>query len=88
MPAMERIMDTKRDNAAARTAVTNLLKQYFEALRTRLATGTAQFWGRIEQRLAQKSAASNSGVPGAMQPQDRPQPIQQQQAKTESDEKK
>jgi hypothetical protein len=85
---MERIMDTKRDNAAARTAVTNLLKQYFEALRTRLATGTTQFWGRIEQRLAQKSAASNSAVRGAMQPQDRPQPIQQQQAKTESDEKK
>jgi len=85
---MERIMDTKRDNAAARTAVTNLLKQYFEALRTRLATGTAQCWGRIEQRLAQKSAASSSEVPGAMQPQDRPQPIQQQQAKTESDEKK
>ena len=81
-------MDTERDNAAARTAVTNLLKQYFEALRTRLATGTAQFWGRIEQRLAQKSAASSSEVPGAMQPQDRPQPIQQQQAKTESDEKK
>ena len=83
MPAMERIMDTKRDNAAARTAVTNLLKQYFEALRTRLATGTTQFWGRIEQRLAQKSAASNSGAPP-----DRQQPVQQQQAKTESDEKK
>lgn len=78
-------MDTKRDNAAARTAVTNLLKQYFETLRTRLAAGTAQFWGRIEQRLAQKSAASNFEVPpGAMQPQDRQQPVQQQQAKTEA----
>ena len=56
-PATERIMDTKRDHAAARTAVTRLLKQYFENLRTRLAAGTAEFWGRIEQRLAQKSAA-------------------------------
>ena len=82
-------MDTKRDNAAARTAVTTLLKQYFETLRTRLATGTAQFWSRIEQRLAQTAAASDSGAPPAMmQPPDRQQPVQQQQAKTESSEKK
>jgi hypothetical protein len=88
-PATERIMDTKRNDAAARTAVTRLLKQYFENLRTRLAAGTAQFWGRIEQRLAQKSAAADSEVPlGVMRPPNRQQPVQQQQAKTESDEKK
>jgi hypothetical protein len=80
---MERIMDTKRDNAAARTAVTNLLKQYFETLSARLAAGTAQFWSRVEQRLAQTSAASDSRAPP-----DRQQPVQQQQAKTESSEKK
>ncbi len=82
-------MDTKRNDAAARTAVTRLLKQYFENLRTRLAAGTAQFWGRIEQRLAQKSAAADTEVsPGVMRPPNRQQPVQQQQAKTESDEKK
>ena len=82
-------MDTKRDNAAARTAVTRLLKQYFETLRTRLAAGTAELWTRIEQRLAQNSAASDSDAPrGVKQPQDRQQPVQQQQAKTDSDEKK
>jgi len=88
-PATERIMDTKRNDAAARTAVTRLLKQYFENLRTRLAAGTAQFWGRIEQRLAQKSAAADTEVsPGVMRPPNRQQPVQQQQAKTESGENK
>jgi hypothetical protein len=89
MAATERIMDTKRDNAAARTAVTRLLKQYFETLRTRLAAGTAELWTRIEQRLAQNSAASDSdALRGVKQPPDRQQPVQQQQAKTDSDEKK
>jgi len=76
-------MDTKRDPAAARTAVTRLLKQYFETLRTRLAAGTSEVWTRIEQRLAQKSATSDAGVPP-----EQAQPVQQQQAKTESTEKK
>ena len=78
-------MDTKRDNAAARTVVTRLLKQYFENLRTRLAAGTAQFWGRIEQRLVQKPAASDLEAPsGAVRTPVQHQPVQQQQAKTES----
>ena len=77
-------MDTKRDPAAARTAVSRLLKQYFESLSTRLAAGTAEVWGRIEQRLAQTSA-SDAGLPrGMMQPPDQQQPVQQQQAKTEA----
>jgi hypothetical protein len=78
-------MDTKRDNAAARTAVTRLLRQYFENLTARLAAGTTQFWGRIEQRLG--SAASDPDpktLPGVTQSPIRQQPAQQQQAKTES----
>ena len=56
-------MDTKRDPAAARTAVTRLLKQYFETLRTRLAAGTSEVWSRIEQRLAQTPPTSDSDLP-------------------------
>lgn len=73
-------MDTKRDNAAARTAVTKLLRQYFDGLRARLAAGTSQFWGRIEQRLAQGSATPDFDQ---SKPPIRQQPAQQQQARTE-----
>ncbi|HKS63559.1 MAG TPA: hypothetical protein VJT13_17805 [Xanthobacteraceae bacterium] len=81
-------MDTKRDPAAARTAVTRLLKRYYETLSTRLAAGTAEVWGRIEHRLAQTSTSDSERPRGMMQPPDRQQPVQQQQAKTELDEKK
>ena len=51
-------MDTKRKEAAARMAVTKLLKRFSENLTTRLAAGTAEFWNSVEQRLAQKTPAS------------------------------
>jgi len=76
-PATERIMDTKRNDAAARTAVTRLLKQYFENLRTRLAAGTAQFWGQDRTKacaeiggcghrgLARRDAAAKPATAGS-----------------------
>ena len=51
-------MDTKRKEAAARMAVTKLLKRFSDTLTTRLAAGTAEFWNSVEQRLAQKTPAS------------------------------
>ena len=51
-------MDTKRKDAAARMAVTKLLRRFSDNLTTRLASGTPEFWNRVEQRLAQKTPAS------------------------------
>jgi len=56
-------MDTKRKDAAARMAVTKLLKRFSDTLTTRLAAGTAEFWNSVEQRLAQKSPGQPAGHP-------------------------
>ena len=59
LSATERLsMDTKRRDAAARMAVTKLLRRFSDNLTTRLAAGTPEFWNRVEQRLAQKTPAS------------------------------
>jgi len=56
-------MDTKRRDAAARMAVTKLLKRFSDTLTTRLAAGTAEFWNSVEQRLAQKSPGQQQATP-------------------------
>lgn len=82
---MERTMDAKREDAAARKAVTTLLRRYFEDLKTRVAAGTTEFWSRIEQRLMRTKAEPDSTT-SASEPTR--QPTQQQQARIEPDEKK
>jgi len=57
--ATERIMDPKRNNATTRKAVTELLTGYFDNLRSRLAAGTGEFWGKVEQCPPQKSASES-----------------------------
>jgi hypothetical protein len=52
-------MDPKRNNATTRRAVTKLLRGYFDNLRSRLAAGTGEFWGKVEQCLPQKSASES-----------------------------
>ena len=78
-------MDTKR-KASARMAVTELLRRFFADLTTRLATGTADFWSKVEQRIPIKSPDMESELtapPGVLRMSMQQQPIQQQQAKAE-----
>jgi hypothetical protein len=79
-------MDDKR---AARRKVMELVKRVFADLTSQLATGTADLWNKVEQRLGQKPTPSQADFnmpPGASQ---RPtqQPVQQQQSRSEPGEK-
>ena len=79
-------MDDKR---AARRKVMELVKRVFADLTSQLATGTADLWRKVEQRLSQPpnpSQAYFSLPPGAPQGPT-PQPVQQQQSRSEPEEK-
>ena len=78
-------MDPKR---AARQKVTELVKSFFEDLTSRFATGTADLWRKVEQRLPQKSSAAEPDVrvpPETLRTPMQQQPVQQQQSKAEED---
>jgi hypothetical protein len=78
-------MDTKR---VARRKVTALLKGFFEYLTGTLATGTADLWHKVEQRIPQKVTASefeSKASPTMLQTPMQQQPLQQQQAKNRAD---
>jgi hypothetical protein len=80
-------MDDKR---AARRKVMELVKRVFADLTSQLATGTADLWRKVEQRLSQKpnpSEADFSMPPGAPHAPNS-QPAQQQQSRSEPDGKK
>jgi len=79
-------MDDKR---AARRKVMELVKRVFADLTSQLATGTADVWHKVEQRLSQKPNPSEAGFsmpPGATQAPTQ-QPTQQRQSRSEPDEK-
>ena len=81
-----RAMDDKR---AARRKVMELVKRVFADLTSQLAAGTADLWHKVEQRLSQKPNPSEADfrmLPGAPHAPT-PQPVQQQQSKSEPDEK-
>ncbi|MEA2880203.1 MAG: hypothetical protein QOF14_5399 [Hyphomicrobiales bacterium] len=80
-------MDDKR---AARRKVMELVKRVFADLTSQLATGTADLWHKVEQRLSQKpnpSPADFSMPPGAPQAPT-PQPVQQQPSRSDPEERK
>ena len=77
------------DKRAARRKVMELAKRVFADLTSQLATGTADLWRKVEQRLAQKpnpSAADFRMPPGAPQAPT-PQPVQQQPSRSKPEEK-
>jgi hypothetical protein len=80
-------MDDKR---AARRKVMELVKRVFADLTSQLASGTAEFWHKVEQRLSQKPNPSEAdfGMPPGAPHARTPQPALQQQSRSEPDEKK
>ena len=79
-------MDDKR---AARRKVMELVKRVFADLTSQLATGTADVWHKAEQRLSQQPnpAEADFRMPPGAPHAPTPQPVQQQQSKSEPDEK-
>jgi hypothetical protein len=62
--------------------VSKRLRAFFAALTAELATGGADLWAKVESRLTHKRPS----VP-FLPSQQQPQPLQQQQSKTEPDDK-
>jgi hypothetical protein len=76
------------DQRERRSAVTELLRQFFASLTTQLSTSTAEIWTKVEQRLSHKSsAAAHSEDRGhtAQREDMQPQASQQQQHKKTDD---
>jgi hypothetical protein len=71
-------MDEKR---AARRKVTELVKRVFANLTSQLATGTADLWRKVEQRLSQTPRSAPSDAAQARTAQ----PAQQQPSKPEDE---
>jgi hypothetical protein len=72
------------DQRERRSAVTELLRQFFASLTTQLSASTAEIWTKVEQRLSHKpSTTAHSEDRGrAAQREDmQPQATQQQQHK-------
>jgi len=79
-------MDDKR---AARRKVMELVKRVFADLTSQLATGTADVWRKVEQRLSQKPNPSEADFrmpPGAPQAPTA-QPVPQRHPRSEPEEK-
>ena len=68
--------DRKQTRAAARRAVAERLRRFVAGLTAQLTAGTAEFWAKVEARLAQTSAVR---APPSGETQQ--QPVQQQQQK-------
>ena len=88
-------MDRKDDNGVvSRKAVADRLRIFFAAWTAQLASGVAEIWGKVEQRLSEKSAGSQSGGQisggqvGVTRMPMQQQPIQQQQSKAEPQDEK
>lgn len=72
------------DQRERRSAVTELLRQFFASLTTQFSASTAEIWSKVEQRLPPKSSApANSEDRGrtAQREDMQPQATQQQQHK-------
>lgn len=78
----------EKQQAAARRAVSELLRTFFAHLNAQLSAGTATIWAKVEARLPHKASDIKPGfeaAPGALQAPMQQQPVQQQQSKTTPD---
>jgi hypothetical protein len=75
------------DQRERRSAVTELLRQFFASLTTQLSTSTAEIWSKVEQRLSHKPSATTHSEDGHRPPREdmQPQATQQQQQHKKTD---
>lgn len=73
------------DERKRRSAVSELLRQFFASLTTQLSSSTAEIWSKVEQRLSNKPSAAHPEGGEASRKEMQAQATQQQQHRKTDD---